>query len=287
MTSALPPPLFLQSVLIVAPSLEVSHEHEHPEERNDECGEDGILAERVVEAVEQCRNGKCEEIQRLAIPRVKIGESHEIPGDGTPNGVEKRQAGQPCNIAVEGRCVVELSIESDLVLHPFEDAEGYTRHQTVEHQCSRVKRFFRPPVDDEQRHHFPKLLRESHPEHKAQHVDGERSLGERIERVEPDQSEDIPHEEDEELSEEEYGNGGFQCHLRGFEEIVEEQSPDAREIEGHDIKYPDFRHGQQEHQCREQSDECKHEQGLVVHPLSLGQRILRKNEVGADFPELF
>ena len=201
-------PFSLQTRLIIATSPEVGHEQKHTDVGDDYGHQNPPLAECVVKSMHECRDGHGEEIERMTVTRIEIGESNEIAGYTTPDGVKEGQTGESGNVPVKCRGVVKAYIHSGLILHPLEHAEGNARHESVEDKRTWQDRLFRPSRDDKERHHLRQFFCQSHAEDKAQQVDGERRLRECIKRVEPNKSEDIPHDKHEEVGHKEDGDGG-------------------------------------------------------------------------------
>ena len=137
--------------------------------------------------------------------------------------MKERQGGQSRNIKQESGCIVGMDIYGGLILDTLENTEGDTGHQTVIDHGLGEHGLLGAVLEDKERDHLRKLLRETHTEDISHNTQRECHLGKDIEEVQTmQQSED---EEDTCLREEECPYGCAGVNLTRGEEVVEEQPP--------------------------------------------------------------
>lgn len=215
--------------------------------------------------MERGGDGQRQHIERLAILGIETGHAYEVTADASPHSMKKRQGGQSRDVQHKSRGVVGPDVDRRLILHTLKDAEGNTRHETIEHHRLWQLRLARPTLQDEQRDHLGKLLGQANAEDIAENAQRERSRGEVIEKVQLVESrEDDEHAE---LCEEERGDSLALADLPRTEEIGEKQSPNSSEIETHDIEDEIAADGQQHDDGQRQAYDGEDEQSLVLHEM--------------------
>ena len=267
----------------IAPS-EIGHQEEDTQEGDDQRDEIEAAGKQVVEAMERGGDEQRQHIERLAILGIESGHAYEVAADASPHSMEERQGGQSRDVQHKRGGVVGPDVDRRLILHTLEDAEGYTRHETIEHHRLWQLRLARPTLQDEQRDHLGKLLGQANAEDIAENAQRERCRGETVEEVQFVE----PREDDEhaELGEEERGDGLAPADLPRTEEIGEEQSPDGGEVETHGIKDEIAADGQQHDDGQRQAYDGEDEQSLVLHDMVTLHVVLGEDKRMTDISEL-
>ena len=86
--------------LIVGAFPEVGHQQDYPDDGDRQCYEhpEKRTAERVIGPVQESRHRNRQEIERLPVLGIKLGEGNEVSGYAAPDGMKEREARQPRDI---------------------------------------------------------------------------------------------------------------------------------------------------------------------------------------------
>ena len=262
----------------------ISHEEDDAQEGDAEREEIEHAGERVVETVERGGDDQRQEPQSMTIARIETGHANEIAGDAAPDGMDERQRRQTRDVKDERRGIVGTDVDRRLILYPFEDTEGDTGHEAVVDHRLWQHRLSAAALEDEERNHLRKLLRQTHAQDIADDAHREGCLGKDIEEIELMQR--TENKEYTGLGEEERPDRRRGVHLPRPEHVGEEQPPDSGKVERDSIEDQQAADRQEHDNGERQAHDGEDEQALVLEERVPLDVFFREDEVAPHMGEL-